>query len=63
MKPTNTRKAKTHRSRQILKPLKSGGLQLPHEIPDDFNTMFEAEIESLFSGSVARLHPGSAPGR
>jgi len=38
------------------KPVKIGGLKAPSPIPDDFNTMFEKEIEALFAGT-------SAPGR
>lgn len=37
------------------KPVKIGGLKARTPVPDDFNTMFEKEIEALFSG-------GSAPG-
>lgn len=46
-----------------LRPVKIGGLRLPHEIPDDFDTMFESEIESLFSGSGVRPRARSAKRR
>ena len=45
---------------KILKPVKTGGLRLPHEIPDDFDTMFEFGIESRFCGSAARPKKRSA---
>ncbi len=32
------------------KPVKIGGLKPPRPVPDDFNTMFEKEIEALFAG-------------
>ncbi len=32
------------------RPVKIGGLKARAPIPDDFNTMFEKEIEALFSG-------------
>ena len=32
------------------KPVKIGGLKAPTPVPDDFNTMFEAEIEAMFGG-------------
>jgi prevent-host-death family protein len=38
------------------KPVKIGGLKSRAPVPDDFNTMFEGEIEALFAGV-------SAPGR
>jgi prevent-host-death family protein len=31
-------------------PVKIGGLKAPTPVPDNFNTMFEEEIEALFSG-------------
>lgn len=31
-------------------PVKIGGLKQPLPVPDDFNTMFEKEIEALFGG-------------
>lgn len=34
------------------KPVKIGGLK-PRPVPDDFNTMFESEIEALFAGTAA----------
>ena len=37
-----------------FRPVKTGGLRLPHEIPDDFDTMFESGIASLFFGLAAR---------
>jgi prevent-host-death family protein len=40
------------------KPVKIGGLKSRVPVPDDFNTMFEEEIEALFAGVSA---PG--PGR
>ena len=36
------------------KPVKIGGLKAPTPVPDDFNTMFEAEIEALFAGIASR---------
>ena len=36
------------------RPVKIGGLKARHPVPDDFNTMFEAEIEALFSGTRDR---------
>jgi len=35
------------------KPIKIGGLKAPSLVPDDFNTMFEKEIEALFAGISA----------
>jgi prevent-host-death family protein len=32
------------------KPVKIGGLKARAPVPDDFNTMFEKEIEALFAG-------------
>jgi prevent-host-death family protein len=32
------------------KPVKVGGLKSRSPVPDDFNTMFEQEIEALFGG-------------
>lgn len=32
------------------RPVKIGGLKSAAPVPDDFNTMFEAEIEAAFSG-------------
>ncbi|HWH38799.1 MAG TPA: type II toxin-antitoxin system prevent-host-death family antitoxin [Usitatibacter sp.] len=32
------------------RPVKIGGLKAPSAVPDDFNTMFEKEIEALFYG-------------
>jgi len=32
------------------RPMKIGGLKAPSPVPDDFNTMFEKEIEALFYG-------------
>jgi prevent-host-death family protein len=40
------------------KPVKIGGLKAPAPVPDDFNTMFEKEVEALFSGA-----PGQARAR
>ena len=33
-------------------PVKTGGLRIPGGVPDDFDTMFAAEIEALFSGAA-----------
>ena len=38
----------------VGKPVKIGGLKARHPLPDDFNTMFEEEIEALFSGARDR---------
>ena len=35
------------------KPVKIGGLKPPAPVPDNFNTMFEKEIEALFAGVSA----------
>jgi prevent-host-death family protein len=35
------------------KPVRIGGLKAPGAVPDDFNTMFEKEIEGLFAGISA----------
>jgi len=35
------------------KPVGIGGLKAPTPVPDDFNTMFESEIEALFAGASA----------
>lgn len=32
------------------RPIKSGGMKFPGGVPDDFNTMFEKEIEEMFYG-------------
>ncbi len=40
------------------KPVKIGGLKARNPVPDDFDTMFEQEIEALFTGGAM---PG--PGR
>ncbi|HEX6633276.1 MAG TPA: type II toxin-antitoxin system prevent-host-death family antitoxin [Usitatibacter sp.] len=40
------------------RPVKIGGLKPPSPVPDDFNTMFEKEIEALFAGV-----PPSTPAR
>jgi prevent-host-death family protein len=42
------------------KPVKIGGLKARAAIPDDFNTMFQAEIDWLFSGAPP---PAKAKGR
>ena len=34
----------------MRKPVKIGGLKSRVPLPDDFNTMFEREIEALFAG-------------
>lgn len=39
------------------KPVKIGGLRAPTPVPDDFNTMFDAEIEALFAGALAVTPP------
>ena len=36
------------------KPVKIGGLKAQVPVPDDFNTMFENEVEAAFNGSAAR---------
>jgi prevent-host-death family protein len=33
------------------RPVKIGGLKARTPVPDDFNTMFETEIEALFAGA------------
>ena len=40
------------------KPVKIGGLKARAPIPDDFNTMFEKEIEALFGGVISAPTPG-----
>lgn len=35
-------------------PVKTGGLRIPGGIPDDFDTMFAEEIETLFSSPAAK---------
>lgn len=35
---------------RVGRPITSGGLKIPGGIPDDFNTMFEKEIETMFYG-------------
>jgi len=35
-------------------PVKTGGLRIPGGMPDDFDTMFAEEVETLFSGSTAK---------
>ncbi len=35
-------------------PVKTGGLHIPGGVPDDFDTMFAEEIETLFSASTKR---------
>ena len=32
------------------KPVRIGGLKAPSAVPNNFNTMFEKEIEALFAG-------------
>ena len=39
------------------KPVKTGGLRIPGGIPEDFDTMFAEEIETLFSGPTAGRAP------
>ncbi len=34
--------------------VKTGGLRIPGGVPDDFDTMFADEIETLFSGPAAK---------
>ena len=41
---------------RVLKPVKIGGLKPGSPVPDDFNTMFDEEIASLFGEA-----PPSAP--
>ena len=38
----------------MRKPVKIGGLKSRVPVPDDFNTMFEQEIEALFAGGSPR---------
>ena len=38
-------------------PVKVGGLKARTPVPDDFNTMFEKEIEALFGGTVSAPKP------
>ena len=38
-------------------PIRTGGLRIPGGIPDDFDTMFAEEIETLFSSPVAKRAP------
>ena len=35
------------------RPVKIGGLKPSAPVPDDFNTMFEKEIEALFAGTTS----------
>ena len=35
-------------------PVKTGGLRIPGGVPDDFDTMFAEEIETLFSAPAKR---------
>lgn len=42
------------------RPVKIGGLKPNTPVPDDFNTMFEKEIEASFAGVTA---PASRKGR
>ena len=37
----------------VCKPVKIGGLKPAAPVPDDFNTMFEKEIEALFAGTTS----------
>ena len=39
------------------RPVKIGGLKARSPVPDDFNTMFEKEIEGLFSGADSPAGP------
>lgn len=39
------------------RPVRIGGLKFRHPLPDDFNTMFEEEIEALFSAGRAPATP------
>jgi prevent-host-death family protein len=41
----------------VRKPVKTGGLKARTPVPDDFNTMFEKDIEALFGGASV---PGQA---
>ena len=36
------------------KPVRTGGLRIPGGVPEDFDTMFDEDIETLFSGSPAK---------
>jgi prevent-host-death family protein len=40
---------------EARKPVKIGGLKARTPVPDDFNTMFEKEIEALFGGASVPL--------
>jgi prevent-host-death family protein len=40
------------------RPIKSGGMKFPGGIPDDFNTMFEKEIETMFYGAPLKIPKG-----
>ena len=42
----------------VRKPVKIGGLKARAPVPDDFNTMFEKEIEALFAGAAAPTRKG-----
>ena len=43
-------------------PIKSGGLKIPGGVPEDFNTLFEKEIETMFYGRpLARDRKGRPP--
>jgi hypothetical protein len=55
MKKVNIHEAKTHLSRLVEeaakgKPFIIGFLEGQMKIPDDFNTMFQSEIERMFYG-------------
>ncbi len=36
------------------RPVKTGGLRVPGGVPDDFDTMFAEQIETLFSAPAKR---------
>jgi prevent-host-death family protein len=44
------------------KPVKTGGLRIPGGVPEDFDTMFGEDIETLFSGSP-RMRTAKVRGR
>ena len=36
------------------RPIRTGGLRVPGGVPEDFDTMFEREIEAMFAGPRAQ---------
>ena len=54
MKPVNIHKAaRLVPIEDVRKPVRIGGLK-GIAVPDDFNTMFEREIEAMFGGARSR---------